>query len=137
MIWVILMSILFGVSGGNATYYQIMDRNAYKNNAPYQHYNKAWHNWALVRDISGVGLGVTIALDAVDKKSLLIAGSDALLAGAINWTIKDGVYNTKLRRPFYYQSPVTPAITEPYGTWYAKTGTLALALLFRILLEER
>lgn len=114
-----------------------MDRNAFKNNDPMEsNYSQTWHTLQTAEVITGIGVGVTIGLDALRDESFRwdIAGSDLLLAGAIRWLIRDGVYEMLLGRGFWYQSKDTTAQFEYLGTPLMKISFVVIAILIRYLL---
>lgn len=134
---VIGSSVVHSVLSGYTMYYQIMDRNAFKNNDPMEYsYSKTWHTLQTAEVISGVGIGVTIGLDAFQDQSFRwdIAGADLVLAGAIRWIVRDGVYEMLLGRGFWYQSKDTTAQFEYLGTPLVKISFLIVAILIRYLI---
>ena len=127
-----ITSVAHSVVSGYSVYYQMQDRELYRQrDAEHIRYNQLWHH------TQGVELGLSIALGgliALNNDNLLDAGKDLLLFSAIRWVVRDGVYNSLNGNPFFYQSPNTTAMLEPFGTWYVKIGYLITAILIRELL---
>lgn len=134
---VIGTSALHSVISGYTMYYQIMDRNAFKNSDPMEYsYSRTWHTLQTAELVTGIGIGVTIGLDAFRDDSFRwdIAGSDLLIAGSIRWLLRDGVYEMLLGRGFWYQSKDTTAQFEYLGTPLMKISFVVIAILIRYLL---
>ena len=136
MIWVIVTSILWSSVSGITEYHRIKDRALFgAGNERYKYHSEQWHKLEFFDATLAIGTGVSIALDAVSEKSILIGISDLFMVGAIRWNVRDGVYNMKNGNEFYYRSPNTTSSIEQFGTPLVKLAFLASAIIINLIIR--
>jgi hypothetical protein len=124
-----IAAVAYSTISGFTQYYQISDRNAFKNNDPREaSYSQTWHSLQTLEALALINVGYTIG---TNNETFLQVGTDILLTGAIRWIVRDGIYQTLLTNSFFNQSLETTAQFEKYGTPYAKFGLLFTVLIFK------
>ena len=120
----------YSIISGFTQYYQIADRNAFKNSDPLEsNYSQTWHSLQTLEAISIINVGYQIG----NENKTYIPGiiTDVVLTGAIRWLVRDGIYQTLLTNSFFNQSLETTAQFEKYGTPYIKFAFLFTVLIFK------
>ena len=137
MFFVIVTAMLWSSVSGITEYHRVRDRHLFSvEDEKYEYHSREWHKLAFVEKTFGLGTGVAIAFDAINEKSILVGISDLFIVGAINWNIRDGVYNMKNGNQFFYRSPNTTSSIEHLGTPLLKLGFLATAIIISLIIRE-
>lgn len=124
-----ISAVAYSTISGFTQYYQIADRNAFKNSDPLENsYSQTWHSLQTLEAISLINVGYCIGNN---NKNFSGIATDIVLTGAIRWIVRDGIYQTLLTNSFFNQSKETSAQFEQYGTPYVKFGFLFAVLIFK------
>lgn len=122
-------AVAYSTISGFTQYYQIADRNAFKNSDPRESsYSQTWHSLQTLEVISIINVGYCIS---ENNKNFSGVATDIVLTGAIRWIVRDGIYQTLLTNSFFNQSKETTAQFEQYGTPYVKFAFLFSVLIFK------
>ena len=136
MFWVLFVSMLWSSVSGLTEYHRIRDRALFRqDNEQYEYHSQQWHRLEFAEKTLGIGTGVAIAFDAIDEKSILVGISDLFMVGAMNWNVRDGVYNMKNGNEFYYRSPNTTSSIEQFGTPLIKITFLVSAVIINLIIR--
>lgn len=139
-------TVLFSFSGGYADGQYWLKENGNLSSEEMIRVNKSAHRWAIVRDVSGIAVGGTIALTSESYKMFdswnsfgrtAIKGLfSTLFMGAIRYNIYDWAVYTGmgLDKPFYWQSDWSKngnngVLADQIGRWYVKVGALIITFL--------
>lgn len=124
-----ISAIAYSTISGFTQYYQIADRNAFKNSDPLEkQYSENWHTLQTLEAISLINVGYQIG---DNNKNFAGIATDVVLTGAIRWIVRDGVYQSLLTNSFFNQSKETTANFEQFGNPYVKFSFLAVVLIFK------
>lgn len=124
-----IAAIAYSTLSGFTQFYQIQDRNAFKNSDPLENsYSQTWHSLQTLEALALINVGYQIGNN---DKSFMQVSTDILLVGAIRWIVRDGIYQTLLTNSFFNLSKETTAQFEQYGTPYVKFGFLFAVLIFK------
>lgn len=124
-----ISAVAYSTISGFTQFYQIQDRNAFKNSDPFeQSYSKTWHSLQTLEVISLINVGYCIGNN---NKNFSGIATDIVLTGAIRWIVRDGIYQTLLTNSFFNLSKETTAQFEQYGTPYIKFAFLFSILIFK------
>ena len=94
-----ISAVVYSTISGFTQYYQIADRNAFKNGDPREReYSEAWHSLQTLEAISLLNVGYQIG---TNTENYLQVTTDVFLTGAIRWIVRDGVYQTLLTNSFF------------------------------------
>lgn len=122
----------YATLSGFTLYYQIQDRNAFKNGSSNEYsYNQTWHTLQTLEALSLINVGYQIGLN--DERNAWLIGTDILITGGIRWIVRDGIYQVLLGNSFFNLSNNTTAQFEKFGTPLMKITFLAILLLFKYL----
>lgn len=124
----LISSVIYSVISGQTEYYRMVDRAVCHTGD--LSYSKKWHNLQYAEVGSALMVGGSIALTSED---LFDAFKQVLMVGAVRWVVRDGVYNLNQKNNFFYQSPNTTSILEPFGYWYIKIGLLLIIIMWNYL----
>jgi hypothetical protein len=127
------MSAIFGVSSGLSEGWRIKETyNSSLSATAKKALNKQWHDARLVAHASGVGLGLSLALEHQDWVSTgLKVLEDAMIFNFLN----DMTINVILDRPLLYQSKSSGWALEMFLTPQLKIFALLTVLSARLLYE--
>lgn len=124
-----ISATLYSVVSGYTQFYQIQDRNAFKNSNPLeQEYSETWHTLQTLEAISLINVGYQIG---DNNENFAGIATDIVLTGAIRWIVRDGVYQTLLTNSFFNLSKETTANFEQFGTPAVKISFLLAVLIFK------
>ena len=123
-----ITSVVHSVVSGYSVYYQMRDRELYRQgDVEYKKYNSLWHYAQSLE----LGLSLPLGTAISENHNIIDISKDVVLFSAIRWLVRDGVYNMLNGHPFFYQSPNTTALLEPFGKWYVKVGYFIIAVFFK------
>jgi hypothetical protein len=124
-----IAAVAYSTISGFTQYYQIADRNAFKNSDPREaSYSQTWHSLQTLETLLLINVGYQIG---DNNKNFPGIATDIVLTGAIRWIVRDGIYQTLLTNSFFNQSLETTANFEKYGTPYVKFFFLFAVLIFK------
>lgn len=127
----LISSVVYSAISGKTEYYRMKDRALFgEGNKEYLEYSKKWHNLQFAEVGSAFIVGGSIALTNDNFYDVV---KQTLMAGAVRWVVRDGVYNLNNSNSFFYQSKGTTSFLEPLGTWYVKIGLLAIIIIWNYL----
>jgi hypothetical protein len=128
-----ISAVTYSTLSGFTLYYQIQDRNAFKNASSNEYsYNQTWHTLQTIEALSLINVGYQIGLN--DERNAWLIGTDILITGGIRWIVRDGIYQVLLGNSFFNLSNNTTAQFEKFGTPLMKITFLAVLLLFKYLI---
>lgn len=129
-------SVAAAVVSGRCLYYQILDRNAFRNQDPKElEYSDKWHKLQTVEVFDYILVGVQIGLES--RNNLTMIAANIIEVAAIRWIVRDGVYQLSLGNNFWNLSDNTTARFEQLGKPLVKISFLLFAILFKYFVADQ
>ncbi len=123
-IWVMLFSTVFGYTSGSVEGWKLEDYMFHQHQL-----SERWHNVQFIDRVTGVGTGITIALDS--KFKVKDIAKDLLVSASLFWVSHDIGYNSARGFNWFRVSNQSGWIMEKYGHIWFKLLFVATALIIK------